>query len=154
MKDCLQISMVSFSSCRRDLAGPLMGIRLVLALLVALVVTNVAVLYSLASSAATGERPPLPCAAVPGLMSDCTLFCCLQGEAGMQSGSCYLQQTAGSLRTKVMQRECLGQKEGPCAKNCTCTGVGTPSLCRLLQATNRLWAAGASCSPPDGWACA
>ena len=44
-----------FHFCRHNLADhSLMGARLVLALLVAFLVTNVAVLYSSASSAATG----------------------------------------------------------------------------------------------------
>ena len=145
---------VSVTFCRRKLADSLMGTRLVLALLVALVVTSVAVLYPVSSSAATGKQPPWPCVAVPSLMSDCTLFCCLQGEAGLPPGSCYLQQPAGSLRTAVMRRECLGHSEAwPCAGGCTFAGGGTSSLCRLLQATYRLCAAGAHCSPPDGWAC-
>lgn len=120
----------SSTLCRRNLADSLMGTRLVLGLVVALLVTNVAVLCSSASSAAPGEWPPLPCVAVPRLMCESTLLCCLQGNVGMPSGNCYLQQAAGSLRTEAMRRECQGHNEAwPCAGDCTCTGGGIRSLC-------------------------
>ena len=66
----LDLTQISHTSCRRNLADSLMGTRLVLVLLVALLVTNVAVLYPLASSAASGDWQPSPCVAVPRLPRD------------------------------------------------------------------------------------